>query len=256
MDPTQSAVNSSEAQAKGFELALSNFVSWCRSNQSSCPIASDPRGAIDTAMQRARTDPLRASDGRKVTAGWVFYGVLYPLYARQLWPYLGTAVANLNKGDPRVAMLLADTYAERQPNGSFKNLWDVNAAVMCSDGDYPTLEQIRSLQGQWRAKYPFFGASSAMGLVGCAVWPGKKDPYPAGPATGAPPIVVVGTINDPATPYAATAKLADMLGVGTVVTWEGEGHTAYPTTQCIRSAVDNYLIDLKVPAKGLTCPAS
>jgi pimeloyl-ACP methyl ester carboxylesterase len=256
VDPTQNAVESSEGQAKGFELALSNFVTWCRSNASTCPIANDPRGAIDTAVQRARTDPLRASDGRRVTAGWVFYSVAYPLYSRQLWPYLGTGIANLNKGDARVAMLLADSYAERQPNGSYKNTFDANAAVNCSDGDYPTLEQIRTLQDQWRSKYPFFGASSAIGLVSCAVWPGKKDPYPTGAAKGAPPIVVIGTVNDPATPYASTAKLADMLGVGTVVTWEGDGHTAYPNTQCIRSAVDNYLIDLKVPAKGLTCPAA
>ena len=66
--------------------------------------------------------------------------------------------------------------------------------------------------------------------------------------------MVVGTKGDPATPYESTAKLADMLGVGTVLTWEGEGHTAYPETTCIRRAVDNYLIDLKVPAKGTDLP--
>ena len=46
-----------------------------------------------------------------------------------------------------------------------------------------------------------------------------------------------------------------MLGTGQVVTWDGEGHTAYPTTKCIRDAVENYFIDLKIPPKGLTCPA-
>jgi hypothetical protein len=88
------------------------------------------------------------------------------------------------------------------------------------------------------------------------VWPAKKDPYPAGKAEGAPPILVVGTTGDPATPYESTMKLADMLGVGQVLTWEGEGHTAYPETTCIRRAVDNYLIDLTMPAQGLRCPAS
>jgi len=87
------------------------------------------------------------------------------------------------------------------------------------------------------------------------VWPAKRDPYPAGPAVGAPPIVVVGTTNDPATPYVQAAKLATMLGVGQVLTWQGEGHTAYPQTDCLRRAVDGYLIGLAVPAIGLTCPA-
>jgi len=65
----------------------------------------------------------------------------------------------------------------------------------------------------------------------------------------------VGTKGDPATPYESTPELAQLLGTGTVVTWEGEGHTAYPSTSCIRNAVDAYLIDLKVPARNLTCPA-
>jgi len=86
------------------------------------------------------------------------------------------------------------------------------------------------------------------------VWPAKRDPFPTGKAVGAPPIVVVGTVNDPATPYEQTAKLANMLGVGHVVTWEGEGHTAYPQTTCIRAAVDAYLINLTVPPDGLRCP--
>jgi hypothetical protein len=92
-------------------------------------------------------------------------------------------------------------------------------------------------------------------MLSCAVWPTGKDHYPTGPAVGAPPIVVVGTTGDPATPYAGTAKLANMLGTGTVVTWNGQGHTAYPETACIRSAVENYLVSLTVPKKGLTCPA-
>jgi len=45
------------------------------------------------------------------------------------------------------------------------------------------------------------------------------------------------------------------LGVGVVLTWQGEGHTAYPQTRCITNAVNRYLIDLTVPAQGTTCPA-
>jgi hypothetical protein len=66
--------------------------------------------------------------------------------------------------------------------------------------------------------------------------------------------VVVGTTGDPATPYENTAELAKMLGTGQVLTWEGEGHTAYPSTKCIVDAVDGYLIDLQVPKAGLRCP--
>ena len=66
---------------------------------------------------------------------------------------------------------------------------------------------------------------------------------------------MVGTRNDPATPYAGTAKLANMLGVGEVLTWDGDGHTAYPQTTCITNAVDDYLVNLKLPPEGTVCPA-
>ena len=257
IDPKQDTVASSEGQAAGFELAFTNFTTWCKATPARCPISADPRGAVVDAINTARTAPAKDASGRVATAGWVFYAVVSTLYSQEAWQYLAQAIADLKSGNPRIAFLLADSYAERDSAGRYKNLFDANDAVNCADSaQYPSVTDIRTLQSTWRAKYPLFGGPLAVGLVSCSVWPAKKDPYPVGPATGAPPIVVVGTKGDPATPYESTAKLAAMLGTGTVLTWNGEGHTAYPSTTCIRNAVDGYLIDLKVPAVGLTCPAS
>ena len=46
-------------------------------------------------------------------------------------------------------------------------------------------------------------------------------------ATGAPPIVVIGTTGDPATPYEYAENMADQLASGVLVTFNGEGHLAY-----------------------------
>jgi pimeloyl-ACP methyl ester carboxylesterase len=255
VDPRQSATATSEGQAMGFERAFTNFAIWCKQNTAQCPIAPDAKTAVLDVMNRARTNPAKSPDGRVATAGWVFYAVVSTLYSEQAWPYLAQAIADLRQGSPRVAFMLADSYAERGDDGHFSNLFDANNAVNCSDADYPTVEQIRTLQAEWRAKYPLFGAPLAVGMLNCAVWPAKKDPYPVGAASGSPPIVVVGTKGDPATPYESTPKLAEMLGTGIVLTWDGEGHTAYPETRCIRAAVDEYFVDLKAPGNGLTCPA-
>jgi pimeloyl-ACP methyl ester carboxylesterase len=256
VDPKQDTVAGSESQAKGFERAFDNFAAWCKSNRSECPIGPDARGAVTTALDKARSSPVRGSDGREATAGWVFYAIISSLYTEPGWQKLATAIAKLETGDPEGVFELADSYAERQPDGTYSNMFDAFSAVGCADSDAsPSLAQIRQLQSQWRAKYPLFGAPQAVGLLTCALWPGKRDPVPTGQAKGAPPIVVVGTKGDPATPYEQTARLAGMLGVGVVLTWEGEGHTAYPETGCINNAVGNYLVNLKVPAKNLTCPA-
>lgn len=254
VDPTQSAVAAAESQAKGFENAFDQFSAWCKQNN--CSIAPDARAAVSSALAASRRSPVTGSDGRKATAGWVLTGVIEALYSQTEWPSLASAVAALGRGNADSILQLADNYAQRDPNGQYDNMFDAFNTVSCDDDNGgETVAQARSLQMQWRTKYPLFGGALATGLLSCAQWAAKRDPYPTGKANGASPIVVIGTTNDPATPYAQTAKLADMLGNATVVTWQGQGHTAYPQTSCIRSAIDAYLLNLTVPAAGTTCPA-
>jgi pimeloyl-ACP methyl ester carboxylesterase len=256
VDPRQDAVAGSESQAKGFELAFGNFAAWCAKTRAKCPLAPDARAAVTSALDKARVSPATGAGGRRATAGWVFYAVIASLYTEAGWEELAQAIDKLDGGDPSGVFELADRYADRDDQGHYSNQFDANLAVNCADEDArPDLARIKALQTQWRKKYPLFGSSLAVGLLSCASWPATTDPYPTGRAEGAPPIVVVGTTGDPATPYEQTAKLADMLGVGRVLTWEGEGHTAYPQTRCVTDAVDAYLLDLKVPAEGQRCPA-
>ena len=256
VNPKLGLVEANETQVKGFERAFKNFTTWCSRTPQQCPIAPDARGAVTDAMAKAESSAVSGKDGREATAGWILLAVVSSLYTESGWAALAKAVDTLQAGDAEGIFDLADQYAHRQPDGTYSNLFDALMTVNCTDTDNaPTVEQIRQLQGEWRTKYPMFGPAQAVTMLPCTFWPGKRDPYPVGPAVGAPPIVVVGTTGDPATPYENTAELAGMLGSGKVLTWEGEGHTAYPSTACITNAVDGYLIDLRVPRQGLRCPA-
>jgi pimeloyl-ACP methyl ester carboxylesterase len=256
VDPKEDLVTGSETQAKGFERAFSDFTSWCKATPGQCPIAPDPRGAVTDALAKAEKSPVRGDDGREATPGWIFAGVFGAMYAEPSWPRMARAIVDLRAGRAEQIFDLADAQVRREPNGTYSNLSDVFPTVTCTDTPTSiTVARIRQLQSQWRAKYPLFGAPLALSMLPCAFWPVHKDPYPTGPATGAPPIMVVGTTGDPATPYENTADLATMLGTGRVLTWKGEGHTAYPSTPCVTNAVDAYLIDLRLPAAGQVCPA-
>ena len=255
VDPKQDIIAGSETQAKGFERAFTNFTDWCKATPRRCAIAPDARGTVKDALAKAEDAPVRGHDGREATPGWIFTGVFHALYDESNWPPLAQAITNLQTGRADEIFNLADAQVQRAADGTYSNLSDAFLTVSCTDATTPlTAERVRQLQGRWRAKYPLFGGPLAMSLLPCAFWPVRKDPYPTGPAAGAPPIVVVGTTGDPATPYENTADLATMLGTGHVLTWEGEGHTAYPTTSCIVNAVDAYLIDLRVPPEGQRCP--
>ena len=69
----------------------------------------------------------------------------------------------------------------------------------------------------------------------CEAWPypptGTRGPIAA---DGAAPIVVVGTTNDPATPYEWSVALADQLASGVLITRVGEGHTGLQQGQRVR----------------------
>ena len=90
----------------------------------------------------------------------------------------------------------------------------------------------------------------------CIGIPISPNPLPDIAASLKVPVLVVGTVGDPATPYENTAKLASALASGVVVTWEGEGHTAFPKTPCITDVVAKYLVSLTVPKSDPHCPSN
>jgi hypothetical protein len=62
---------------------------------------------------------------------------------------------------------------------------------------------------RWARKAPRLGALLAYSNIGCAFWPVPPGRQP-GPvsAPSAPPIVLIGSTADPATPYAWAATIA------------------------------------------------
>jgi hypothetical protein len=102
---------------------------------------------------------------------------------------------------------------------------------------------------------PVFGETLAWASLNCAYWPVKATGEAHSiEARGAAPIVVVGTVRDPATPYRWAQALAAQLSSGTLLTYDGDGHTAYGRgSACIDSAINNYLLEGTPPKDGKRC---
>ncbi len=95
----------------------------------------------------------------------------------------------------------------------------------------------------------------AWGGTSCYGWPftSTRD-REAIAAKGSAPILVVGTTNDPATPYVWAKSVAKQLQNGHLVTYKGEGHTAYnKSNSCVNNAVDDFFVDGTVPATDPKC---
>ncbi len=80
-----------------------------------------------------------------------------------------------------------------------------------------------------------------------------QQPRTRSRSTGLPPVLVVSTTNDPATPYQAGVDLAKQLG-GTLVTFEGTQHTVvFQGNTCIDDIAARYLVDVTVPPADTRC---
>ena len=236
VDPQQRLVAGSESQAEGFERAFDNFARWCAANAGRCPIAPDARAAVTVGASTRPRSPRYAATtgGRPPPAGSSTRSSRRstPSPAGRSWPGRST-------GWPRATRRTCSSSPTRTPGGR-TTATTPTCSTPTSRSTAPTrrrsraVEQIRQLQSQWRTKYPLFGPALAVGMLSCVEWPGGRDPYPTGAAERRP--ADRGGRHHRRPGHAVRADRPSwptMLGVGRVLTWEGEGHTAYPQTSCV-----------------------
>jgi hypothetical protein len=129
--------------------------------------------------------------------------------------------------------------------------------VNCLDLPAPSPAAIRGEAARFAREAPTFGVAILTSLLVCSHWPAMSSPPPPPSGIGAAAVVVVGTTGDPATPYAWSQALASSLESAVLLTYEGEGHTAYGRgVPCIDDTVDAYLIEGSVPTEGRRCGAA
>lgn len=259
LNPASSSFDVTVTQAQGFEKALRAYLADCLS-QSSCPF----RGSVDQAMQsisellsQLDKDPLAASDGRLLGADAMVTAIIAPLYDKEAWGYLSDIFTAVFEGDADPAFAAADWYYNRSEAGVYgDNSTEAFIAINCLD--YPT----ETDQTQWalnaeklKSAAPVIGPYLAWGEQSCAIWPAPAVLSPGEvSASGSGDILVIGTTGDPATPYRWAQELAAQLDHGHLITYVGEGHTAYnKSNSCVKDAVDTFLLRGTVPAKDLRC---
>lgn len=259
LDPALSNEEVTYGQATAFEKALRTYVGSCQQG-SDCPF----KGSVDEAVAQIQAlindinvQPRTASDGRQVNATMFVNGIITPLYSNANWPTLTAAFSEALKGNVGPMLSLSDFGADREGNGTYgSNSALAFTAINCLD--YPMVTDtaaMRADEQKLREASPTFGSFLAYGGITCIDWPYKNVRSPAPVEySGEQPIVVVGTTGDPATPVEWATSLRKQLGNASLVTWEGEGHTAYGrSNSCVTGLVDQYFLHGTVPADNSVC---
>ncbi|MFH8219703.1 alpha/beta hydrolase [Streptomyces sp. NPDC018057] len=265
MDPSLPASRMNLDQTAGFETAFQSFAKDCV-RQSDCPLGgrgTAPAQAGDhlaAFFRKLDAHPIPAGDakGRKLGEALATTGVIAAMYDQSAWPQLrGALNAAMKNSDGAPLLALSDSYYERDSSGRYTNLMYANAAVNCLDlpAAYSTPAEVEKALPAFEKASPVFGRGLAWASLNCAYWPVKPT---GGPhrieAKGAAPIVVVGTTRDPATPYRWAQGLSAQLASARLLTFDGDGHTAYGRgSRCIDAAIDTYLLRGTPPAEDKHC---
>jgi pimeloyl-ACP methyl ester carboxylesterase len=251
IDPSLSLDQMTLDQALAFERTLDEFFAWCLRNSCAWRPGPDLRAAFHRLLDRVRAHPLPAGSGRQLDVNDLITGVMGRLYAASRWPSLGDALAAAERNDGSPLAGLSDRY--RDSGGS--NAAAARQAINCADHPAPRdRAAYPALADGARSQAPVFGATFAWAALSCGVWPVEATLQPAPVrAAGAPPILVVGSVLDPATPRKWAESLAAQLEGGVLVLRNGVEHVAYFYSSCVRGLADAYLIDGRVPADPTTC---
>ena len=259
IDPSMSNEELTLGQAKGFQTALRAYIQDCV-DQGDCILGD----SVDAGAKRVRqlldeidAEPLETGTDRELTEGLAVLGMILPLYVKEYWPLLTAALTQaIDRGRGSQLLQLADQYTSRGPDRYTDNSLEALYAVNCLDhSDSIPSSEVPSHIPKFEQASPSFGRFFAYGLSTCASWPIKSgNVTKALDAAGAPPIVVIGTTRDPATPYEMAVSLADQLESGRLISRDGDGHTGFNQgNECVDRAVEAYLVRGKVPRDELSC---
>jgi len=259
IDPSTSNFEVTKTQAMGFESALRAYLEDCLGGRE-CPFdgsVDDAMAVISELLASVDASPIRNDDGRMLGSSTLLTAIIYPLYSPDAWSALSDMFRDVMSGNAGYAFFFADAYNGRNDDGTYAdNSTEAFMAYNCLDYTYNADPAKMAEEAKELAEdAPVIGPYMSYGDIGCANWPFTDGAERTEiHAEGAAPILVVGTTNDPATPYVWAEALADQLDSGVLVTYEGEGHTAYNKgSSCVNDTVDSFFIDGTVPSRDPMC---
>ncbi len=243
-------------QGRSLEVQMQKFLDNC-SSRPDCAISSNGQAdvVLDDLMARWDARPPAVASGDAITASQATTVAADALFDAGFQKFLEVGIAQAASGDAS-AVRRGWQLATGTADGATSNSSAAIVAINCADHAWPAPGPMfeRAVTKQ-EASSPRMGEAFLREILPCAYWPFDGTEAPARTAAGTPTLLVVGTTDDPATPYSWAVTLARQLRHAALLTRDGIGHTAWGTSHCINSAIDAYLLTLATPPAGTVCPS-
>ncbi|MEU5876304.1 alpha/beta hydrolase [Spirillospora sp. NPDC047279] len=245
-----------ETQARAGQDLFDEFVKWCGRDAGCALHGRDVRavwqGLLDKAGRgevatppaadpQGRLGPrLTTSDLVNMVAFRAFYNADFARLADMI-VYMethapaGTEPPRLSPLPPTVPIFCSDW---RLPVRDFR---EYDALVRRMNGAAPDMPYLLPLRM----------------VAACLGTPAANPQHRLKPTVRrGPPVLLSNGLHDPATPYTFAVSVARQFGPkGVLLTYDGAGHGSATSGPCMENAVDAYLTELTLPARGAHCPA-
>ncbi|KPI43184.1 putative hydrolase [Cyphellophora attinorum] len=267
LDHGQSAIEMFVDDNYAMEDEVRRLLDWC-DNNSTCAFHNATGGAVKAwtdMIENANKHPIPAPGCGPSHAGEYTckpnvtgYDIIFNLenYFPALdWEGVSQNIKEAMDGN---ATQLANPAPKNRENTTAA-LEFSNLAIGCLDWhmDVNTIEehQARTLLGKSMFPLTLGSGMALQWATTCINWPFKptNPQHELDPAamSRAPPILLLQSTHDPATPLSGAQTLIKQIPSAVMVVRSGDGHTSYgPGSPEITKLTDAYLVNLTVPDKG------
>lgn len=244
-----------ESQSTATEANFTQFAAWCDRTAACLLHGQDVPTLVANLYTRAQNGQLIDPDIGAISP-FLLISVINSLFYGPTWQALAEQLIYL-QGLPTMATTTAATPSQDQD----PPVAEPFQPIFCEDWRLPVnnvgqFDAMRAVLATAVAPDLKYSPLAMRATVGCIGWPAKvNDPQQRLSIRGAPPILMLNSRYDPATPYPWAVTAARQSGA-VLLTYDGWGHGAYfKNSQCVIDATDHYLLTGVTPSRGMHCPA-
>ncbi|RMB83969.1 alpha/beta hydrolase [Streptomyces shenzhenensis] len=240
-----------------FEGRWKDWQDWVAANDADFHLGTT-RAAVQAKWLQLRATAKQNPVGGVVGPAELLSFFQSAPYYDSAWVPVATVFSKYVAGDTQALVdAAAPDLSDTAGNISSENGNAVYTAVECTDAKWPTSwRQWDRDNTRLHRDYPFLTWANAWMNLPCATWPVKQQtPVDVKSGKGLPPVLIVQSTRDAATPYAGAVELHKRFKGSRLITERDAGSHGVTglVNPCINDRVDTYLLTGEVDAADVTC---
>ncbi|MEU6245633.1 alpha/beta hydrolase [Streptomyces sp. NPDC047024] len=240
-----------------FEGRWKDWEDWVAANDAAFHLGTTRAAVQDKWLKLRATAKKHPLGGVVGPAELIGFFQSAPYYDSS-WVPVATVFSKYVAGDTQALVdAAAPDLSDIAGNASSENGNAVYTAVECADAKWPTDWKTWDRDNtRLNRDYPFMTWANAWMNLPCATWPAKQHtPVEVTTHRGLPPVLIVQSTRDAATPYEGAVSLHKRFKNSRLITEQGAGSHGVTglVNPCINERVDAYLLKGQLDRSDVTC---